>query len=122
MVKRRSRNWGRIVRMKSDARRRIKCFRRGEWGRLGEGSVTVTIKFKPKASTESCQGSFGRIGFSGLEGNVVDFTRRCAPSFAGAVPFTNDGCTVCMDGDADPSDVDRQKATAVLTRQNAAGL
>ena len=52
----------------------------------------------------------------------MDFTRRCAPSFAGAMAFTNDGCTVCMDGDADPSDIDRQKAAAVLTRQNASGL
>jgi len=48
-----------------------------DWGRPGEWSFAITIEFKTKVSTESRQGSFGRIGFSGLEGNIVDFMRRC---------------------------------------------
>ena len=68
--------------------------------------LAFSIKFKPEWLTESRQRSFGGIGFCGFECDVVDFTGRCAPAFAGAMTFTNDGCSVRMDGDPDPGDVD----------------
>ena len=121
IVARRSRNWGCVVRMKTETWRRIECF--GRRGRaLRSWSFTVTIKFKPERFAERRQRSFGGIGFSGLERDVVDFTGRGAPTFAGAVPFTNDGCTVGVHGDPDPGDVDRKEAAAVFTREHAAGL
>ena len=74
IVMRWPRNWRRIVRMKAKAGRSgsVCCgFRRLQISR----SAALPIKLKSEWFAECGKGSFGRVGFSGLQGDVVNLTR-----------------------------------------------
>src|SRR5262249_51439211 len=64
--------------------------------------------------------SFGRVGFGGLQGDVVNFPWRRTATFSGTVSFSNDGCTAGLDRDPHFSDIDGDKGAAIFSGQHAA--
>ena len=84
--------------------------------------AALPIELKAKRFAEGCQRSFGGVGFSCLEGDIVDLTRGGTAAFSGAMAFSNDGGPFGMHGDAHPCDVDGEEGAAVFAGKDAAGF
>ena len=77
---------------------------------------------RDRTVSEGRQRPFGGVGFGGFERDVVHLARRCAAAFTGAMAFPNDGCAVCMNGDPDPGEVDRQECAPIFAGKDATGF
>ena len=84
--------------------------------------LAAPVKLKTEWPAEGSQRPFRGIGLCGLQRDVVNLAWGRAATFTGAMAFPNNGCAICLNGDADPGDVDRQKDTPIFTGQDATGF
>ena len=122
VVTRRARNGRCVVGMKSDPMFRTgdAGFNRRHW--RGGDWVARPIKRKSERFAERGECTLGGVGFSRLEGRVVNLTGRGAATFTRSMTFPDDCCAVRVHRYPDTGRVDRKKRSSIFARKYATGL